>query len=208
MISKDELRRLYITEWQTPNQIAKQFGVTGGTITYWLTKYGIPPHTNRIRGMDKETLERLYVEKRWSTNKIAAHFNCNDETVRKALQRNDVSVRSKSEAGKLKEFSPEHTEKLRQRLSQYNKGLFGSDHPAWKGGRQVNSYGYVMLRMNGKYVLEHRYVMEQHHGRKLTPWEEVNHINGIRTDNRVDNLEVIYSEHKHKDWKRRNGVVA
>lgn len=45
----------------------------------------------------------------------------------------------------------------------------------------------------GKRILEHRWVMEQHLGRKLESWEHVHHINHNRLDNRVENLEVVSS---------------
>jgi hypothetical protein len=36
----------------------------------------------------------------------------------------------------------------------------------------------------------HRYVIEQHIGRKLHSFENVHHINGSRSDNRLENLEL------------------
>lgn len=54
----------------------------------------------------------------------------------------------------------------------------------------INDSGYRVIRMNGANVLEHRYIMEQSLDRKLLPKENVHHINGIRDDNRISNLEL------------------
>lgn len=50
--------------------------------------------------------------------------------------------------------------------------------------------GYRVLFIDGKSIPEHRYVMEKHLNRKLLEHETVHHINGIRNDNRLDNLEL------------------
>lgn len=44
---------------------------------------------------------------------------------------------------------------------------------------------------NGTEKLEHRWIMEQHIGRILTTDEVVHHKNGVKTDNRLENLEII-----------------
>lgn len=58
------------------------------------------------------------------------------------------------------------------------------------GGGYINTNGYRVVSRNGRKILEHRWVMEQQLGRKLEPHENIHHINGIKDDNRLDNLEL------------------
>lgn len=68
----------------------------------------------------------------------------------------------------------------------------GDKNPAWAGGRRIDEKGYVRISIGSKrWVYEHRMVMEAELGRTLTRDETVHHKNGDRSDNRLDNLEVV-----------------
>ena len=84
------------------------------------------------------------------------------------------------------------------RLRRYRSGhLSGENHYNWKGGRKYDHEGYVHVRIrNKKYRREHIVVMERALGRPLTKDEIVHHKNGVRDDNRLENLELTtFIEH-------------
>ena len=60
--------------------------------------------------------------------------------------------------------------------------------PAYKPVKDAN--GYMVYKKNNKTVKVHREVMEEHLGRPLLSHESVHHKNGIRDDNRIENLEL------------------
>ena len=59
-----------------------------------------------------------------------------------------------------------------------------------KGTGTIDRYGYIRHQIGKKHIREHQLVMEKHLGRKLLPGENVHHKNGVKTDNRIENLEL------------------
>lgn len=66
----------------------------------------------------------------------------------------------------------------------------GPNSPKWKGGKYtIAGSGYVQVNLgNGNHTREHRLVWEQTHNCKLPKSWVVHHLNGIRNDNRPENL--------------------
>ena len=57
------------------------------------------------------------------------------------------------------------------------------------GYRQIIKHGHPNCRKNGD-MFEHVFIMSEHIGRPLIKGETVHHKNGIREDNRIENLEI------------------
>ena len=82
----------------------------------------------------------------------------------------------------------------------------GEKHGMWKGGRTVDENGYIHVTLprghvlfgmtkDSGYVLEHRLVMAEYLGRPLLNHESVHHIDGVRHNNDVENLQLRIGQH-------------
>lgn len=148
-----------------------------------------PPRCKDGNYRNPEWLRQKYVVEQKSASEIARSIGANPATILRRLSLLGIPKRTPAEASKL----------------AGNMGRFrpGDEHPKYrrpvKGEMQfVNQMGYVMVRgprspMTGKvtYHLEHRVIMSKHLGRALDGNDIVHHINGVKIDNRIENLRLL-----------------
>ncbi len=124
----------------------------------------------QLVGWTEEYLQLEYVSKARSLSEIAKDKGVSYTSVHQAMVKFNIPRRHKGSAPREK-------------------------HPSWKGGRVGDSYGYIQIKNrehyranNQGYVREHLLVWEEYHHKKLPKGWLIHHLNGIKDDNRPQNL--------------------
>lgn len=189
-ITREQIEEIYLNTELTGREAAAKLGIGFRTFTAVLKRLGLKGkgrQANNPQLRDKDWLRQQYEIEGKSTHEIAAATGSTPGAIYSSLQWAGIPIRTSSEGLAVK----------------YPGGRYGSAAANWRGGRR-RAHGYVRIYIpthpnhDGEgYVMEHRLVMEQYLGRLLDPLEEVHHINEIKDDNRIENLQVM----SHRDHR-------
>lgn len=176
---------LYVQRNLSSIKIGLKYGVGASTVCGWLRRYGIDRKDASAAQLVNEPAPeevdfRDVCARLISIVAVGGHYGRGRWWVRKWMQHYGITIPGRVSA------------------------QMGERSHLWKGGRRKHAAGYIQVKRRdhphaGKdgYVMEHRLVMEAHLGRYLTADEEVHHLDGVKSNNQLENLQVLsVTEHR------------
>jgi len=91
-------------------------------------------------------------------------------------------------------------EEVENKLREYGISIREKSIEPRHGTGRNYFHGYIRIKVNSKWVPEHRYIWEQAHGPLPKGWV-VHHLNGKKDDNRLENLVAL-----PRDRHTQNGI--
>ncbi len=152
----------------------------------------------------------LFYKKQMTLNDIAEKFGVAISSIGSFRHRHNLPPRGWSN-GRHPFLGKHHSDKTIKTISNQLRGkMVGIKNGRYCGDKRKNYQGYTLIRKpehpfcdcNG-WVREHRLVMEEHLGRTLERHENIHHLNGIKDDNRLENL-VVCSNSFHHSFFHKN----
>jgi len=165
-VKKEELEKKY-RELKSAAKTGAFYGVSKKLIFTYLKKYGITVRTN-IEKKPKQSVLRKMTDNGFTAQQIAKKYSVNVTSAYNWLHAYGLPI-----------------------YDYYHKGFI------------INHSGYKLVKATGEnssnnngYIREHRKIMENFLGRKLSKKEIVHHKDGDKTNNAFENLQILNkSEH-------------
>lgn len=161
-------------------EVGRRLGHDHSIIAYHLYRNGIP-----IRGQTEaqtRPISTQYLSQRYqegaSLPQLSEEVGLSDQAIYQRLIKAGVKTRTPSEALKV------------AYLTGRAVALRGDKNPLWRGGRTKDKSGYVWVYQSGGKRREHHLVWEAACG-EILPGHIIHHLNGIRDDNRLENLVML-----------------
>lgn len=140
--------------------------------------------------IDKETIIKLYWGQQLSVDEVRKILKVAHTTLERQMNEFGIARRTRSEATKLAMAKVDRT---------------GQRNPNWRGGKWKMKGGYLYVAapghpratIKGKYVAEHILIWEKTHNQPLPKGWIIHHLNGIKNDNRPENLLALPTK-KHR----------
>ena len=179
----DKISKLYFEKQISTKEIAEKIDkdVSKTTVANRLRENGFDLRTKGKLKLDLEKIKQLYINEELPTTKIAEKLdkNVSAKTIRNRLKQTDIDLRSQKEAVKKANTKP---------YVPYS----------------MNGNGYMIWNesITGNQVKVHRLVAVAEYGFDAVKDKEVHHKNGIKWDNRPENLELLnHKQHMKKHRK-------
>ena len=150
-----------------------------------------------------EQLKKMYQTEHIDT--ITKHFNVTRSQIYNAANKYGFKRPDSYLFEHVYDITPNVETQFKKGHSSWNKGMkglqIGGEATRFKkgmkphnwrpdGSQRLDKDGFTMIKINGKYVLKHRYIYEQEHG-KIPKGHCVAFKDGNKSNIRIDNLELI-----------------
>lgn len=181
----DKLREEYIENELNLTEIADKWGCSQALVSKWKRKHNIEKSE---RWEDPERLRELYINQKLPTRKVAEEFGVSRSTIIRELDKHSIPIRDRSEAHQLAMWSGPAT---------YTSDMRG--YQEWR----------TTIDRETKHAYVHRLLAVAEYGFDAVESMEVHHKNGIKWDNRPDNIELMDpTDHRQTHAAETNGYIG